>query len=381
MLRRLLHRPAPIGLDIGHDSVKMLQLASRGGKLVTVAAARCPFPHDATVDPEQRRQFAAQAVRDTLSTGDFTGRRVVTCLGSEDLLVKQVRLPRMTRQELSKAVQWEANDRFGFTVSPEQLHYVVAGEVQQGSETREEIILLAARPETVQSHLGMLEEMKVFPVTIDAEPACLFRSFDRFLRRDADSKSVTLLMDIGSSATKVLAAYGRQVMFVKTITIGGWQLNEAVAERLGIDTIEASELRLQVMRAGEDDVVAAAGGETTYRALHDGIRRPAEELAREVNLCLRYCAVTFRGFRPDSITLLGGQAYDPCLREWLNEHLNVRCDLGRPLRGIDLSSADMGMQQLETHSEWAIAAGLALRQFPDSTHAWERDDERDRLSA
>jgi len=384
MLNRLLHRAAPIGLDIGHDSVKMLQLAFRGGRFSTVSAARCAFPDNAAANPERRRQFAVQAVRDMLATGSFSGRRVVTCLSSEDLLVKQVRLPRMTRHELGKAVQWEANDRFGFTVSPGQLHHVVAGEVPQGDEVREEIILMAARPETVDAHLEMLDEMGVFPVTIDAEPACLFRSFDRFLRRDADSNNATVLMDIGSSATKILTAYGRRVTFFKTITIGGWQLDEAVADRLKIDTAEAKQLRLQAMRSGhgsEGDDVAAAGEETTYRKLYDGSRRIVEELAREVNLCLRYCAVTFRGFRPDCIALLGGQAYDPCLRELLNERLNVRCDLASPLRGIDLSSTNFGAGQLETRSEWAVAAGLALRQFSDSPYAWEQDDERDRLSA
>ena len=384
MLKWWTHRPGPIGLDIGHDGIKMLQLDSIGKAVSAVAGACWRFPDNVGTDPALRRRFAVDAVREMLAAGGFKGRSVVTCLGFDEMTVKQVRLPHMSDEELKSAVRWEADERFGFQVDPDLLHYVVAGEVRQGSEFRDEVILMGARAETVDEHLKMLEEMRLVPVCVDAEPACLFRPFERYLRRQGDVDQVTVLVDVGASAARVLFGRGRQVKFIKSIPIGGRRLTEAVAERLGLEFDQAWRLRRRIMRDGRDGgapAVQAAGGEKAYRAVYDAIRPVVEEIAREVGLCLRYCAVTFRGDRWDAATLVGGEAYDPCLRELMGDHANVRCQIGQPLAGIDVSQVDLETDHRGPMCEWAVATGLAMRHLFGQAKDREKKDGVRQLSA
>ena len=121
---------------------------------------------------------------------------------------------------------------------------------------------------------------------------------------------------------------------------------------------------------------------TVEWTLHDAVRAEIEMLGKEIALCLRYCSVTFRGLRPEEITLTGGQAHDPAVVNLLSEHLNLPCRVGLPLKGIDLSSVDLGSDRRATLAEWALCAGLAARntQIPALAHE-DRDGQQDRLSA
>ena len=107
-------------------------------------------------------------------------------LRADELAVKNVRLPRMSDRELSSAVLYECHERFGFEVVPDRVHYVNAGEVRQGTESRDEIVLMAVTEDVIRQHVEMLDEMCLKCVHIDAEPMALFRTYQRFLRRAED---------------------------------------------------------------------------------------------------------------------------------------------------------------------------------------------------
>ncbi len=381
----------PIGLDIGADSIKMLQMCQSGGRIRVRAAERWHFPAPGDQDPLQRKELAVAAIGDMLKRGNFRGRRVVSALRCDELCIKNVRLPRMLPDELKQAVLYEANDRFGFDVAADRLNCLNAGQVRQGSEIRDEVILLAASAEVVESHLDLLGQVSLVPQAIDAEPVALFRGFERYLRRQADGESVTVVLDIGHSAARVIVARGRQIVFIKSIDVGGRKLTEAVAAQLNLSYGEARDLRLRKMReyeqsdSGEADeakAVASKDRSSLEWSIHDAVRGQVESLAREVALCLRYCSVTFRGLRPQRITLSGGESYDRALVDLLTGQLGTAAVVGEPLRGVDISSVDLGSNRRATATEWALCAGLAFRNaFADDKNAEETDDAMRRLSA
>jgi Tfp pilus assembly PilM family ATPase len=96
-------------------------------------------------------------------------------------------------------------------------------------------------------------------------------------------------------------------------------------------------------------------------SIQDAIREGVEALAREVSLCLRYCAVTFRGLRPTRVTLAGGEVHDPTLVRLLQQSLDCPCVLGEPLRGVDLGRTGLTGNRRGELPEWSVATGLALR--------------------
>jgi len=377
-------RYGPIGLDIGAEGIRMLQLDRSGGRSSLAAAARWHWPEGASADdPAERHRLAGEAVRKLLRDGGFHGREVISCLRVADMSVKNVRLPHMPDRELASAVQWECQERFGFAVSPDRVHYIRAGEVRQGNETRDEVLLMAVPEQAVQEHLDLLSAMHVRPVHIDSEPTALFRAYRRFLRRAADESSVTVIVDVGLASTKVIVAGGQTIVLVKCVDVAGQTLNESVAKELNLSYGEARHLRRTAFagKSFQTDPKPSSFSDKVEWSVFDAVRGHAEALTREIALCLRYCSVTFRGLRPARITLTGGEAYDLALVKLLGDGLDCECAVGEPLRGIELGEADLGSDRRGVLTEWSVATGLALRGAPPRRRIGKADDERSRIPA
>ncbi len=373
----------PIGVDIGGDSVKLMQLR---GPSQSPAVSACALRRlsGGAVDEAELHARRVSALRELIREGAFRGRRAVMALSCEELRVKSVRLPQMPESELAQAVRWEAREQFSFEPDPDQLCFLNAGEVRVGEELRNEIILMAAPGDIVRRRVALAEEAGLRLEHIDAEPLALFRTFERLLKRREDERAVTVLVDLGRIGTRVVVARGRQVLFIKTIGIGGRDLVKTIAEQLNLSEGEADELRLKIMReqseqAGNDESKPSAGDSLQW-TVFDAVRGKVQELAQEIMLCLRYCAVTFRGLRPGEVLLTGGEAYDPALASLLDEHITTPCVLARPLRAVDVSGAPLGADRRGVLCEWGVCAGLALRK---SSRQQQRDigNARRRLSA
>ncbi|MCL2700923.1 MAG: pilus assembly protein PilM [Phycisphaerae bacterium] len=391
MLGFLKNRCEPIALDIGGDSIKLLQMQRVGGVLSIRAGARWRFPDIPAADVRQRRDLAVVAVREMLAHNGFRGHRVVSSLSMANLHIKNIRMPAMTDSQLTSALALEAQERFELPdIKPDQMGYLNAGEVRQGADIRNEIILMGVPNGVVEDHLALLDDMGLSPEHIEAEPVALFRGMTRFFRRQDDEQVVSVVVDVGVSATRVIVARGRRIVFLKSIDIGGRRFTEVVGAHLNLSYVEASELRMRVMkeqsrqpRANTNEPELSPEQRDSKDSLRwsmfDAIRGEVESLAKEIALCLRYCSVTFRGLRFVTVTFTGGEAYEPALRELIGQHLNLPCVIGQPLRGVDVSGLDLGNRRGHL-AEWAVCTGLAMRGVT-ARHYHEDEYGDDRLSA
>jgi type IV pilus assembly protein PilM len=223
----------------------------------------------------------------------------------------------------------------------------------------------------------MLEEAGLRPVGIDPIPCALFRSFGRSLRRQEDRERTVVFVDVGSRFTTVVFGRGREISLVKQIPIGGERFVEHVAAKLGVSISEAETLRESLLmgkspsslRAHVSECQSDEGGQeidaSTRDAITDAVSAVAEDLAREIALCLRYYTVTFRGARVERAILAGGGAYEGILLDVLRRQLAVEIDVAEPLRGFDLSSKRANLNFRSDRRallcEWAVAVGLSLK--------------------
>ncbi|HSV12719.1 MAG TPA: pilus assembly protein PilM [Tepidisphaeraceae bacterium] len=359
MLRLTRPQIQPIGLDIGLDSIKMLQLCVSGDgvsrALSVASAAKQLLPDEARKRPEHRAALAAETIRRMFAQQPFVGRRVVAALPREIVHVKNLRLPRMTADELPAAVETEARSLFTFDPAEACIRFLPAGEVRQGNEIRQEVIVIASRQADVDDFVQQLHGSGVEIDSLDCGITGMFRAFERFVRRKDDEQDVQVLLDIGARQSQVIIAKGRDISFYKQLDIGGLHLLDAVSRKLGISIEEAKALRQRLLDAGE-----GARRDPVRQAVYDATRNVAEDLGRELAMCLRYYLVTFRGQRPSRLRLVGGEAADPQLHAIFTAILSIPVEAARPLYSIDT----MRMRTIDRQgpmSQWALALGLSLR--------------------
>lgn len=365
----------PIGLDIGHDSVKMIQLLSGNNRISVIAADKVRIDPGINGDEHQRRSFVVSAIRQMLAKGNFRGRSVVSCLPNDKLKVTSLRLAEAESGEIEQALKREVAQRFGLEPDKDVINYMLAGSVRQGDEIKNELILFAADGETLKNHIEMIEEAHLRPVAIDTVPCALFRGFERSMRRQEDRDRTVVFVDVGNRFTTVIFGRGGEISFVKQIPIGGERFNREVMTKLGVSVSEAEKLR-RLLREDKDlwssgSAEQAADGDgyeldaSTRQVVVDAIGAVAEDLAREISLCFRYYTVTFRGKRVERAVFAGGEAYESILLNILKRRLTVDIEIAQPLRGFDLSSErasiNFDSDRRGLLCEWAVAVGLGLK--------------------
>src|SRR6266568_1063037 len=209
MFRLTRTQVQPIGLDIGRDAIKMLQLeaqTSRAGvpDLLAVAGSLKEFPPEAKLQSGSRMALLPEMLRQMLRQNPFVGRHIATTLPREFLHVKNLRLPLMPEEELDSAVRFEARNIFPFDAEDAQVHCLPAGEVRQGNDVLQEVIVLAARNGDVNGFVEQLHACGVIVASLDIEACALFRSVERFTRRREDEQEVHVLVDVGLASTQVV---------------------------------------------------------------------------------------------------------------------------------------------------------------------------------
>ncbi|MBN2182416.1 MAG: pilus assembly protein PilM [Sedimentisphaerales bacterium] len=367
----------PIGLDIGHNSIKMIQLAINGEQITVHAADEARVEPVSNGDEQTRRDAVVSAIKQILARGNFHGTKVVSCLPSGDLKITSVRLTETEGEKTEQALRREVVQRFGLDPDKDAMDYIVAGNVRQGDEIKNELILFATNNDIVKSHIEMLEMAGLRPIAIDTIPCALFRSFERSLRRQEDKEHAVIFIDVGSCYTTVVFTRGGEICFVKQIKVGAGNFNREVGSKLGISNSEAEILRgelqaesgplIQSSDTTEQELTESGRkiDASTRQVMVDGISKIAEELAHEISLCLRYYTVTFRGRRIERAILTGGGGYEKILLDVMQRQMTVKIEVAQPLRGFDLSNKRANLNFYGDRRgllcEWAVAVGLSLK--------------------
>ncbi|MGA2915084.1 MAG: pilus assembly protein PilM [Sedimentisphaerales bacterium] len=357
MFEFLEKKISPIGLDVGCNSVKMLQFESSGDRTSVISADEASINPEVWDDQQGAKDATITAIKEILARGHFQKREVISCLPSSKLIIKSLRLDTFDDEEIEKTINGGVVERFGLKTETHEIRFISAGNIHQGSEVKNEIIIFAIDKESLREHIEMLEQAGVTIVAIDTVPSALFRSLHRSLRRTADQEMANVFVDVGSSYTTVIIGRAGEIVFAKQIDIAGEEINRQVASGLGIGLDEAVHLRSKLKDRATAHEIEPAMLQIVIDSMHSVI----DELAKEISLCFQYYAVTFRGQRPSQIVFAGGEAYEQILIDALKKHLDVAIEVTQPLRGFDLSKVEFPEDKKGMLCEWAVATGLCLK--------------------
>jgi len=344
------HINGPIGIDVGARSVRAVQLGDQSDRCVVSAAGAVDLPKNAERDPAHLRA----AVGKLLAQHTFSGKRVAVALPASTLQIKNIRLPRMPEEDLVAAGEFEARERFA-ELGDCFLRILPAGLTGRGGDEQHELIVLAARRDAVEAHLNVFTGLGLTVVALEPGTQAFLRPFTRFLQRADDAEQTHAFVDLGTRGSRIIITRGNQVAFLKMCPVGGEALDRAVAEALAISAEQAANLRRKLLNPDAQQNDQA-------NAIRAAIAPVVDQLGKEIGLCLRYYAVTFRGDRPKDLTAAGGDLRFPDVINRLAESTQLQVNVGAALRGIDDGGKFEPAEIAVGLPEWTTAIGLALRE-------------------
>jgi len=380
---------SPIAVDIGTETIKLLQVEPRDGQHRLAAAACETIPEEARGKSAEREAFVAEALRKMLNEG-FRGKQVVTCLPANAMALQHLRMVKMNPEELGKALPYEAAGKLPFDANRAVIRHTISAEVYQNGEARQEVIVMAAPRDAVERHLALLSRQKLEVVGIHVEPNALIECFGHLYRRKGDENICTMFIDIGAGATHVVIAHGKNMVFAKHVQVGGDVLNRLVADALKVGILQAKDMRIRAGRqqaqaarlpagvvgigadhhthplgrqnaagvlAGIDPETVAKVGEATGEAVGN--------LIGDLQMCVRYYESIFPGRVVDRAIFVGGESRHIPMCQRIAQALGLPSTLGDPLARLLKDGATQGSVDLrQPQPGWAIAVGLAVGVAP-----------------
>ena len=385
---------SPIAVDIGTETIKLLQVEPREGQHRLAAAACETIPEEVRGKSADREAFVSDALRKMLDEG-FRGKQVVTCLPANVMALQHLRMAKMNPEELAKALPFEAAGKLPFDANRAVIRHAISAEVYQNQEARQEVIVMAAPRDAVDRHLNLLSKQKLEVVGIHVEPNALIECFGHLYRRKGDENICTMFIDIGAGATHVVIAHGKNMVFAKHVQIGGDMLNRLVADALKVGIGQAKDMRIRASRqqaqaarlpagvvsigadhnthplgrqnlAGSGAALAGIDPETVAKVT-EATAAAVESIIGELLLCMRYYESIFPGRVVDRAIFVGGECRHIPMCQKIAQRLGLPATLGDPLArltkdNVTQSSVDVRQPQ----PGWAIAVGLALGMAPPS---------------
>ena len=212
------------------------------------------------------------------------------------------------------------------------------------------VVLAACRRNVIDDHLREIAGRGLSPVAVDVDVFALANAWEMsgtIELEDGESAQTIALVDIGSSRTSINVLTEGETRFSREIGIGGSDMSQAVARRLGIENIEAEALKRD---PGEKDQEVARA-----------IAPVLEDLVSEITLSLEYVE-NREGVEVEGVLLSGGGALAPGVPEYVEQATGRETRLWNPLDGLRIASSGVDVEELEAAaSSLAVAIGLASR--------------------
>ncbi len=349
-----------VGLDVGSHAIKAVELAPAGAKYRILHAAIGDSPpgalkEGAVVEP----QGLGLAIRQVLSKAGIKPGRVVSAVGGQAVIVRELKLPPMSEDELKQAARFEAERYIPYGVREVNMDFDVIGETTEENQRKIVVLLVAARREIVDKHIQALEAAGVEPFVLDVESFAVIRALDAQARVGADG-AATVFVDLGGETTDIVITEGGQLRLTRNINAGGDSLTKAVATRLDMEFQSAAQVK-------EEKGVVLLEGETlpddrTVLALHDAMLPILGDLATEIRRSMDYFQTRWRESKVGRVVLSGGTARLTNLDRFLSLELGVETVVGDPFVQCDIGERVLPAEQRKlVGPAMATAVGLALR--------------------
>ncbi|MBW3603414.1 MAG: type IV pilus assembly protein PilM [Actinobacteria bacterium] len=394
---------APIGLDIGSNSVRAAQVSQgrKGAALERVGQVLLPtgaVREGEIVDPD----VVVAALRDLWKSAKIKGRKVSVGLANQQVVVRRLDLPYMTESELRASLPLHVDGLIPLPVDEAVLDFCYLGEHESDDgERMVRIMVVAALRTMVDELLSVVRRAKLDPIGIDLDAFAALRSLT-----PADvlaERTTEMLVDVGATVTNLIAHQNGAPHFVRTVLFGGQNVTAMLADRLDLDLADAERLKLELAEdepasSPPDDVSEAdtdfhgwlsddPGDQLTVDELNadsdgtsddrtagnaprevqpgvdeatDVVRTQTRRLINEIKSSIDYCATQRDIPSIERVVLTGGASQWPGLASAMADQLGLDIATGSPLQTVGNGSGLSDDELAAAAPHLAVAVGLAL---------------------
>ncbi len=334
-----------IGVDIGATAVRaaVLSPGSLDGHSVPAmhGDGQVGLPRRAVVDGVVHDPAAvSEALKHLWRAHRLECRRVVLGIAHPQILVRDMQMPAMTKEQLAKALPFRAREIVALPLDEVVLDFAPLGPPDPESGLVSGLLVATPR----QPLLAAVAAVEAAGLTVARVDLSSFGA----LRSIADERlSVEAVIDLGADLTTIVIHDHGVPALVRSVARGGQSLSDALVDKLRLSHEDAERAKRTTGLVGDDEAVSRILAETL---------RP---LITEIRSSINYFTAN-DGAPVEQISLTGGGAALRGLPGLLSAQLGVAVEIVDPMRRVHPAKAAHRPPTATGEPASAVALGLAM---------------------
>jgi type IV pilus assembly protein PilM len=341
-------RYSPIGLDLGSNQIKIVQLQNNRGAVATRLKVTTTTPHGSIVDGQiVKKEVLIAKLKLVRTKLNIHGKKVNTALSPSVCSMRLVKLPPLTAKEIRKAMNWEVEKHFSLSPSEAIYDYCPARLNPVAVNGQTDYILAAVSRGIVDAYAAAVSQAGFILATLEVQPLSLMRSnFFLLDQMGCDLPPTILMLDIGYQQSTLLFTHKQAYCFQQTLNFSLEKLIRIFIDNKVCASDHASRLLFQSPPA------ATTYLETAYAQLAVQLTRSREYWFEQIGL---------DNSSPLGLMLSGGGAAVPGLGHYISKRLSAQLFYHQlPVNSNNTKDKkDKGCSSGQ--NLFAAAKGLALR--------------------
>lgn len=322
-----------IGLDIGSVSLKVIRLRMSKDSVELCDFSVEPIHSDLT------------GLLKKLNFGQPNDSVNISVSGSS-ALIRYVQFPRMNREELAKALKFEAQKHIPFAINEVNFDgYILKEDLPDNKML---VLIAAVKKEFLNQRLKLIKEAGLKVNVVDMDAIALFNAFsfghsyDSYLKHKA-----VALLNIGAALSNLNISESGVLHLSRDIHIAGNDFTKKLADTLGIEPKAAEVIKLNPPDKEKSQVLTTV------------IDSVISRLVSEIRISFDYYE-SQSSYSVTKIFLSGGSSQLPGLKEKLANILGVEVEYWDPISKIVVSNTIDAQKLTAASASLGIAIGLGL---------------------
>src|SRR5262245_7955723 len=297
-----------VGLDIGSHSVKLAELESHANRSYRLVNWGISAPlAEAIVDGEiMDRQLVIDAIGNLLESRSIQTRNVVAAVSGRAVIVKRVTMNRLSHEDATQAVTWEAEQHVPYDINDVSLDFEVLGPSPTDPKQMQ-VLLVAAKKDMVNSFADLIRESGLTPLIVDVDSFAAQNALEA--NYSFSPEEVVATLNIGAEITNINITQGGVPYFTKDLQVGGNSFIEGAQRKFNLSQSEAAAA-----------VRGESGSEVEVAAV---VEQACEGLATALERAQAFLRTSGEAGTVTRIMLCGGAAMTPGVPEFLNRRFGV----------------------------------------------------------
>ncbi|MCA9407876.1 MAG: type IV pilus assembly protein PilM [Candidatus Omnitrophica bacterium] len=325
-----------VGIDLGTNECKLIELAKNGEDYLVVNAAVVPTAGE-DLKP---------IIKKLLEHLSMPCKFLYASISGKGTLVRYINMPKMTLKDLKNSFNIEADKYFPFPQDQIYTDCFILNDSQKGNQMN--VMAVAAKRELVDQRIKLLSELELPADFIGINAVANANVFHMLNKSPVEENKAIAVLNLGQSLSSLTILEENLPKFNRDIFIGSIEITKRISNALGVSLEEAEILK---QNPGE-----------RKEQISSVVESALMNIIQEIRLSFDYFS-TEKNKEISAILLTGGGAKLENICPIFERNLEIKTSIWNPLSLIKKSPGITDDFISQNGCKFGVALGLALYHY------------------